>query len=383
MKYLPLIWAALRRKRARTALTFFSIVIAFALFGLLHGVTAAIDSTIEQWSDTRLRIQSRVNITEALPLAHLPRIERVDGVKQSAFYLWFGGYYQDPRNTVSAAAIDPARMFAMYPELRVPPEQLDAMRTTRTGALIGRELAAKYGWQVGDRVPLSSRIWRHDDGSYEWAFDVVGIYSADRPGVPTDELWMNYEYFDEARAAAKGTVSIYFVSIDDASRSAAIAEDIDALFANSSDETQTLNEKDWVRGRIEQIGDIGFFVNAIVGAVLFALLFVTANTMAQSVRERIPELAILKTCGFRNSTLTWLVLAEAISLCVVAAVIGLGLAAAGFPGVIRGLGIGAAPMPWSVVAMGIALAGVVGIASAAAPVFRAGRLQIVDALAGR
>jgi putative ABC transport system permease protein len=383
MKYLPLIWAGLWRKRARTVLTLLCVVVAFALFGLLHGFTAALDGIVDAMSDTRLRIMSRVNITQPLPLAHRARIESVPGVEGVSYYNFFAGYYQEPRNGVQTGAIDVETLDAIYPEIELDPTYVAAMKATRNGALVGEDLAAERGWKIGDRVPLGSTIWSRKDGAQSWEFEIVGDYRSPSGRVPTSELWINYDYFDEARAAANGTVTLYFVKIHDSSRSAEIAEDIDALFANSTAETQTQSEKDWLRAQIAQIGDIGFFVNAIIGAVMFALLFVTGNTMMQSVRERIPELAVLKTYGFSNAAVVGLVLAESLVLCSVAAALGIGIAAVISPPIYRELGAGGLSLPLPVVSMGLGLAAAFAILSASLPAMRAQRLSIVDALAGR
>jgi putative ABC transport system permease protein len=383
MKYLPLVWAGLWRKRARTVLTLLCIVVAFALFGLLHGFTAALDGIVEAMSDTRLRIMSRVNITQPLPLAHRARIETVPGVEGVSYYNFFAGYYQDPRNGVQTGAIDVETLDAIYPEIQLDPAYVAAMKTTRNGALVGEDLAAERGWKIGDRIPLGSSVWQRKDGAESWEFEIVGSYRSPSGKVPTSELWINYDYFDEARAAANGTVTLYFVKIHDPNRSAEIAERIDALFANSTSETQSQSEKDWLRAQIASIGDIGFFVNAIIAAVMFALLFVTGNTMMQSVRERIPELAVLKTYGFSNASVVSLVLAESILLCSVAAVIGIGIAAVISPPIYRELGAGGLNLPLPVVAAGLGLAAAFAIASASLPALRVQRLSIVDALAGR
>jgi len=383
MKYLPLIWAGLWRKRARTVLTLLCVVVAFGLFGMLHGFTAAIDGIVDAMSDTRLRIMSRVSIMEALPLAHRQRIETVRGVEGVSYYNFFAGYYQERTNGVQVGAIDVATLDAIYPEIELDPAYVEAMKRTRNGGLVGEDLAAERGWKIGDRIPLGSAVWRRKDGAESWDFEIVGSYRSPSGKVPTNELWVNYDYFDEARAAGNGTVTLYFVKINESEGAAAISERIDALFANSMFETQTQSEKDWLRGQIGQIGDIAFFVNAIIGAVMFALLFVTGNTMMQSVRERIPELAVLKTYGFSNTAVVSLVLAESLVLCSVAAAIGIGIAAAISPAIYRELGAGGLNLPLPVVSMGLALAAVFAVVSAALPALRAQRLSIVDALAGR
>ena len=210
MKYLPLIWAGLWRKRARTVLTLLCVVVAFALFGLLHGFTAAIDGIIEQMSDTRLRTMSRVNITQPLPLAHRARMQAVPGVEEVSYYNFFAGYYQDRSNGVQVGAIDVASFNVVYPDIQMDPKYVDAMLHTRNGALVGEDLAAERGWKIGDRIPLGSAVWTRKDGAEAWDFEIVGSYRSPSGKVPTNELWINYDYFDEARAAANGTVTLYF-----------------------------------------------------------------------------------------------------------------------------------------------------------------------------
>ena len=383
MKYLPLVWAGLWRKPVRSILTLLSIIVAFVLFGALHGVTAAIDSLITGMSDTRLRIQSKVSLAEPLPMAYLARIESVKGVEGVGYYAWFGGYYQEQRNQISVGAVDVDRLHSMFPELNLKDEYAAAMRTTRNGALIGRDLAATRGWKIGDKLPLKSSIYLRKDGAPEWDFEIVGIYDFGDGKIPTNELWFNYAYFDEARTFGNGTVMMYFAKIANPASSGAISEAIDQQFANSTFETQTLNERDWLRGRIAQIGDMQFFVNAIVAAVLFTLLFLTGNTMMQSVRERIPELAVLKTYGFSNTAIMSLVFGEALLLCVAAAGIGVGIAAALSPMIYRQIGAGGMSFPLSVVGSGIAIAAAVAIMSSLPPARRVQTLNVVDALAGR
>ncbi|HUQ50972.1 MAG TPA: ABC transporter permease [Gammaproteobacteria bacterium] len=383
MKYLPLVWAGLWRKRARTVLTLCCIVVAFGLFGILHGFTAAIDGIIDAMSDTRLRSMSRVNIMEALPLAHAQRMATVPGVQAVSYYNFFAGYYQETRNSVQVGAIDVESFNVVYPDIQLEPQYIEAMKQTRNGALVGEDLAKERGWKVGDRIPLGSAVWRRKDGAESWDFEIVGSYRSPSGRVPTNELWINYAYFDEARADGNGTVTIYFLKIADPNRAAEISEEVDKLFANSMFETQTQSEKDWLRAQIGQIGDIGFFVNAIIAAVMFALLFVTGNTMMQSVRERIPELVVLKTYGFSNLGIVSLVIAESLLLCSVAAALGIGIAAAISPSLYREFGAGGLNLPLSVIGMGLGLAAVFAVVSALLPALRAQRLSIVDALAGR
>jgi putative ABC transport system permease protein len=383
MKYLPLVWAGLWRKRVRAILTMLSIAVAFVLFGALHGVSAGVEGLIGSMSDTRLRIMSRVNINEALPIAHLSRIETVPGVEDVAYYNFFAGYLQEPRNNFGAGAVDIERIIATIPDIDLAPEAIEAMKSTRNGAVIGKDMAAQRGWKVGDVLPLRSGVWTRKDGAAEWPVEIVGIVGSKSGSFPTNELWMNYAYFDEARATRNGTVTMYFATVASANRTAEVAESIDRLFANSMNETQSQNERDWIRAQVNQIGNMAFFINAIIAAVMFTLLFLTGNTMMQSVRERIPELAVLKTYGYSNVVVGSLIFAESLLLCIAAAGVGLGVAAGVAPWLYRQLGVGGMPFPWTVIAAGLGIAVIVAVVSALPPVWRAQRLSVVAALAGR
>jgi len=383
MKFFPLIWTGLWRKRVRTVLTLLSIIVAFSLFGIMQGVTAALDEAISGLTDeTRLMIQSRVNIMEPLPIAHYSRLQGVDGVRDIAYYGYFAGYYQEPTNQINTGAVNIEEFFNLYPEFTVPSEQMEAAKRTRNGAIVGSDLMEEYGWSLGDRIPLGSSIWTNQGGTNIWDIDIVGIYSTDGD-LGADDLYIRYDFFDEARTGGQGTVALYMLRVNDVTQSDAIAQEIDNLFANSANETQTQNEREYARSQISQIGDINFFVNAIAGAVLFTLLFLTGNTMMQSVRERIPELAVLKTYGFSNTAISSLIFAESFLLCLAAALIGLGIAAAVFPSIFDAIGVLKMPLPLSVIAMGCAIAAVLAVVSALPPAIRAQRQNVVDALAGR
>jgi putative ABC transport system permease protein len=385
MKYFTLVWAGIWRRRVRTILTMFSIVAAFMLYGTLHGVTSGIDSAIDEMSATRLRVMNRVNIIDSLPLAYKAQIEALPNVEKVAYYQTMVAYYQDPKDGIAVGAVGIDEMLAVYPEVVLPDDQLEAMRSTRTGAVIGQDMADRWGWKIGDRVPVTSRVFAKTDGSRDWAFDIVGIYDFAEAyeGFNANEMWINFDYFDEERATGKGLVLLYFIGIDDAELAASISESVDGLFTNSSSPTQTMNERDFIRAQLAQIGDVNFLVTAIIGAVFFTLLFLTGNTMMQSVRERIPELAVLKTYGFGDGLLMTLVFAEALLLCVFSAAVGIGVAAVFFPSILSALNVGTLPLPASVFALGLAFAAVLAFVSALPPALRARRLKIVDALAGR
>ncbi len=386
MKYVPLIWAGFWRKRARTVLTMLCIVAAFVLYGTLHGVTAGLDEVIGKMSATRLRVMNRVNAIDSMPLAYKAQIEALPGVNKVAYYQTMVGYYQDPKNGINVGAIGVDDFLDIYPEIVVPAEQREAMRTNRTGAIVGRQLAEKYGWKIGDRVPIKSRVFPKQDGSYDWAFDIVAIYDYTKgfENINSDEMWINWDYFDEERKTRKKSyVLLFFANVDNPAVAAATSQRIDAMFANSPSPTQTMNERDSLRTNLKRLGNINFLVKAIISAVFFTLLFVTGNTMRQSVHERIPELAVLKTYGFSNRLVVLLVLAESLVLCVCSAAVGIGITATFFPRVLSSLGIGSLPLPFSVFAIGLGFAALLALVSALPPAWLAGRLKIVDALAVR
>ena len=382
MKFFPLLWAGLWRKRTRTTLTLLSVVIAFLLYGLLQGVNSWLNNALAETRVNRLYTVSRISYVEPLPMSYLAQIESVPGVETVAYFNWFGGYYQDAKNNITGYPIDVERTFKVFPDWKAPRDQLEKMAHTRNGAIPGAALAKKYGWKVGDRVPLRTTIWTKKDGTSSYDFEIVGIFTA--PTQPTNEqlFLMNYAYFDEARQFGQGNVGWYAFTIRDPTQSAAISKRVDKLFENSPNETKTQNEKQFAQAQIKQIGDIGFMVNAIVGAVMFTLLFLTGNTMMQSVRERIPELAVLKTLGFTDRAVTTLVLAESALLCLFAAFLGLGLAALIFP-IARYIVGGQVLLPAAVFMTGAAAALLLALLSGLPPAWRANRLTVVDALAGR
>ncbi|RKP48328.1 ABC transporter permease [Trinickia fusca] len=379
MKYIPLMWAMLWRKKLRTSLSLLSIVIAFLLFGMLQGINAAFQQTIERSNVNRLIVTNRISLTESLPLADLTQIESIPGVERVSHESWFGPYYQDPKNPLAAFPVEAERAFAVRPEFQVPPEQLKALEKTRTGAIVGKTLADKYGWKVGDRLPLHSTIWvKASDGTSDWDFDIVGIYQDPGNRQREEALYFNYKYFDEARSFGKGTVGWYVVQLKDPRQSAEVAAAIDKRFANSPDETKTQTEKEFQQSFLKQIGDISLIVTYILFAVFFALLFAVGSTVMQGVREQVPQLAVMKTLGFSDTRVLVLVLLQSLLLCVFAAVLGIGIADLLFPALRDTLGV--VEMPPKVIAEGLLMAILLAAATGLVPAWRAKRLVIVEAL---
>jgi putative ABC transport system permease protein len=356
-----------------------SIVIAFLLFGMLQGINAAFKETIERSNVNRLIITNKISLTENLPYSYMSQIESIPGVTIVSHESWFGPYYQDPKNMIAAFPVEPEREFPAHPEIMVPKEQIDALRHTRTGAIVGVGLARKFGWKIGDRIPLHSTIWvKASDGDSDWDFDIVGIYEQPSNRTREDGMFFNYKYFDEARSFSKGTVGWYVVQLKDPSQSAQIAAAIDKLFANSPNETKTQTEKEFQQSFLKQIADINLIVTYILIAVFFALLFAVGSTAMQAVREQVPEFAVLKTLGFSDTRVLVLVLVQALVLCVVAALVGLGIADFLFPLLRDTLGV--VKMPLAVIVEGVAIAAILAAATGVIPAWRAKRLVIVEAL---
>ena len=386
MRYLPLIWATLWRRPPRTLFTMLSIAVAFLLYALLTAVNAAFNTGIEVAGADRLVTTGRYSLTQVLPAGHIQKIQSLPGVALVAGQSWFGGYYQKESNFFPQFPTQIEPYLAMYPEIVLPEDQKQAMLRTRTGAIIAKTLADRYGFSIGDRIPIIAGIWPLADGSNNWEFDLVGIFDTKNPKDRSiyEMMLFHHEYFDEARQFGKGTVGWMVVKTRDPAQNETVIQQIDALFANSPHETRTQTEKTFNQAFIKQMGDIGLIMSSIIGAVFFTLLFLTGNTMMQSVRERIPELAVLKTLGYSDGGVLAQVLAESLALCLLAALSGLALAAVLLPGIAAKLpgfsGLALTPGAFAgAVAIAVLLALVVGLI----PALRAMRLQIVDALAAR
>ncbi len=377
MKFLHLVWRNLMRKKARTTLTVLSIFIAFVLYGALVAVKTAFGVGVELAGLDRLVTIHKISLIQPLPESYGRKILAIDGVSKVAHANWFGGVYQDPKNYFAQFAVDPGYL-EIYPEIRMPPEQREAWLNDRTGALVGRQTAERFDWKVGDRIPLQGTIWRTPDDS-AWEFTIRGIYDADK-GFDTTNFFFHHEYLTET-TGIEGIVGWYTLQIEDPDRSAAIAGEVDQLFANSPAETKTSTEKAFAQGFANQIGNIGQIVQGVLAVVFFTLLLVAGNTMALSVRERLNELGVLKTLGFSDTRVMLLVLAESFLITFVGG--GIGLAVVTW--LTRSFDLGGAMLPtlylpWNAVWIGIALLAFTAFAAGAIPALQAQRLTIVDAL---
>jgi putative ABC transport system permease protein len=376
MKFAPLILANLFRKKLRTTLTIGSFAVALFLFGLLAVVRGAFNQGIDVAGADRLVIVNKVSIIQPLPFSYRDQILRIPGVKDITFDNWFGGVYQDERNFIPQFAIDTQNQRKVFPEFIVPDDQWKTFLEDRQGAIAGANTANRFGWKVGDRIPIKGTIYQ---GS--WEFNLRGIYTGERPSEDLTQFWFHYDYLDERREFGKGQVGWYTVRVANPDDSPRIAKTIDGQFANSPYETKTDTEKAFATSFVKQAGNISLLILAIGGVVFFTLLLVTGNTMAIAVRERVGELAVLKAVGFTDRFVLLLVLGESLLISLVGGSIGISLAKVftlnGDP--TRGL-LPFFYLPPSAVLTGLAVAAGVGILSGILPATSAMRLRVVDAL---
>jgi putative ABC transport system permease protein len=381
MKFLPLIWKNAWRRKLRTTFTLLVIFVSFLLFGLLVTIRTAFTLGVELAGQNRLVVMHKVSIIQLLPESYKGRLATVPGVELVTHNTWFGGIYREPANFFNQIALDPETYLQMYPEVQLPPDQIKAWLADRQGAIVGIDTARRFGWKVGDRIPIQGTIWRPKSGTGDtWEFNLVGIYDAP-PGFDKTSFFFRYDYLDENRTNALGTVGWYVVQIGDPSQSAEMAATLDGLFANSQAETKTTTERGFLDGFAKQIGDIGAIMVAILAVVLFVMLLVVTNTMVYAVRERTSELAVLKTLGFSNAGVATLVLAESVFLATLGGAVGLGtawlLVQSGDP--TNGL-LPTWLLPTRALGVGAALMVGLGLVAGAAPAIAAMRLRIVDAL---
>jgi putative ABC transport system permease protein len=379
MKFLPLLWSSLWRKKIRTIFTLLSVFVAFLLFGLLMTIRGAFSFGVDIAGLGRLVIIHKVSLIMPLPVSYKERLAATEGVSIVSHQSWFGGVYQDPANFFAQMVVEPEPFMKIYPEFKIPEDQVKAWLADRQGAIVGVDLAKRFGWKIGDRIPITGTIWQPKQGQV-WEFNIVGMYEGE-PSVDKTQFFFRYDYLDENRRQGEGLVGWYVVKIADPSQAQQMGAKFDAMFANSSAETKTTTEKGFVEGFAKQVGDIGAIMIAILVAVLFTMLLVAANTMAQSVRERTSEMGVLKTLGFSNVAVLTLVLSESV---LIAALGGsLGLAAAWLIVQQGDPTNGMLPifiLPPRDVAIGAVMVLVLGVIAGAWPAINAMNLKITDAL---
>jgi putative ABC transport system permease protein len=381
MKYVFLVWSNLKRRKLRSLLTILSILVAFLLFGYLGAIRQGFSQGVDLAGQDRLIVRHKVSIIQMLPVAYESRIEQVDGVEAAVHQTWFGGVYQKPTNFFAQMPVVPEEYLDMYPEIRLDESEREAWLKTRSGAIAGRTLANRFGWKVGDRIPIQATVWTRKGGERTWEFDLVGIYDGASKDTDTSQFLFRYDFFDESRQFGQGQVGWYTVRIANPDEAARVAAAIDAEFANSPYETKTEPEGAFLQGFANQIGDIGLIMMSIIAAVFFTMLLVAGNTMAYAVRERTGELAVLKALGFTDRAVLGLVLGESLALTVLGGGLGLGLAvllvASGDP---TGGSLPLFYIPLADLAAGVVLIFLMALIAGILPALQAGRLRIADAL---
>jgi putative ABC transport system permease protein len=376
MKYKSLIIANLFRKKLRTTLTIGSFAVALFLFGLLVVVHGAFNQGVDVAGADRLDVINKTSIIQPLPYSYRDQILRIPGVKAITYDNWFGGVYQDEKNFFPQFAIDPENQRVVFPEFVIPDDQWKAFLEDREGAIAGSGIAKRFGWKVGDRIPIKGAIYPGD-----WEFNLRGIYNGSRDNDDLTQFWFHYKYLDERRQYGKGLVGWYTVKLDTPDDGTRVTKAIDTMFANSPYETKTETEKALATDFAKQFGNIGFLISAVGSVVFFTLLLVTGNTMAIAVRERIGELAVLKAVGFNDRFVLFLVLGESLLIAAIGGAIGLALC--------KLMTLGGDPthgflpffyLPGPMVLVGFAVALAVGVLAGILPATSAMRLRVVDAL---
>jgi len=380
MKYSRLIFANLFRKKARLILTIGSFAVALFLFTFLAVVKNAFSRGTELAGADRLVIINRAGLIQTIPLAYRDKILAIQGVKALTHNNWFGGVYQDEKNFFPQFVIDPENQRQVMTEMKVPDDQWKNFVNDRQGAVVGAGLAKRFGWKIGDRIPLKNALY---GPTKTWEFNLDGIYKNDHPGGDESQFWLQWKYFDEnIPSVIKGSIGWYVLKLDNPDDAVRVAKAIDTEFANSSTETKTETESAFQAGFAKQLGNIEFLILTIGGVVFFTLLLVTGNTMAISVRERTSELAVLKAIGFTDRFVLFFVLAESLVIALIGGLIGLGLAILAIPAVGAALNGLMPPLVLSAVMLliGLGFALLVGAASGLLPGLGAMRLRVVDAL---
>ena len=376
MKYKSLIIANLFRKKLRTTLTIGSFAVALFLFGLLVVVHGAFNQGVDVAGADRLDVINKTSIIQPLPFSYRDQILRIPGVKAITYDNWFGGVYQDEKNFFPQFAIDPENQRVVFPEFVIPDDQWKAFLEDREGAIAGSGIAKRFGWKVGDRIPIKGAIYPGD-----WEFNIRGIYNGSRDNDDLTQFWFHYKYLDERRQYGKGVVGWYTVKLDTPDDGTRVAKTIDTMFANSPYETKTETEKALATDFAKQFGNIGFLISAVGSVVFFTLLLVTGNTMAITVRERIGELAVLKAVGFNDRFVLFLVLGESLLIAAIGGAIGLALC--------KLMTLGGDPthgflpffyLPGPMILLGFGVALAVGVLAGILPATSAMRLRVVDAL---
>jgi len=381
-RWLPLVWSNLTRRKLRFALTFISILLAFLMFGLLDALRTSLDGAVNLAGADRLLLQNKINLTVPNPLSYFEKVRATPGVRAATPMNWFGGMYRDGKQQIQVQAVYPEQFLEVYPDLVLTPAEKTAFKQDRRGIIVGKVLANSFGWKVGQTIPLRSAIWRKLDGTDTWQFTIVGIYDVKGSGMNKASAFFNYDYFNESLQFGKDNAGMIAIRVTDPAQSDKIAARIDAQFANSMSETKTATERAFIKRFLDQMGNIGLILVSVTTAVFFTMLFVTANSVAESVRERTNEIGVLKTLGFGSNSILTLVLLESVSLTLAGGLVGLGIAwlfSKGIADLVKDY-FPTFSLTAGTVTVGLGLMLAFGLVTGLWPALTAMRLKIVDAL---
>ena len=371
------------RRKLRAVLMIVSILVAFMIFGVLAGFYRAFTAGEDRAAADRMITVNKINFTQPMPVAYFNRVGTVEGVRQVTYANWFGGYYQDPKNIVMTFAVEPTTYLDVYRnEFDLPPEQMQAFIRDRTSAIVGEKVASKWGWKVGDRVPIQSNIFTQKSGGHTWDLTIAGIFKGKAEHVDTNLVLFQWAYFDETRTFGKDTIGWLILQTTAPENNDKVAKAIDAMFANSSAETQTDTEKAFSKAFASQFGNIALIVSLVVGAAFVTILMIVGNTMALSIRERTREIGVLKTLGFSGPRILRMVLGESILLALLGGLPGLAVAAM-ITVALRNSLANVAPafaVSPDIALQGIALMILLGVVTGLIPAVNAMRLKIAAAL---
>ncbi|MFZ5609076.1 MAG: ABC transporter permease [Pseudomonadota bacterium] len=381
-----LIWKNAARKKLRLVLTVISIFTAFLIYGILGSFQNSLDAGIDVASGAnRLVTVNKITFIQPLPYAYVGKVKAMEGVAGVTYAVWFGGYYQDPQRLLAVFGVDPESYLAAYPELVLTPEERKAFLTDRRALLVGKKMADRFGWKVGETIPIQSNIWSDADGSQTWDFIVAGIFTANDDKIDTSYLLFHYDYLNERRRFARDTIGWLIVTTTTPAANDAVAKAIDLEFSNAPTQTKTDTEKAFNQSFVKQFGNIGLIVVSVTGAAFFTILLIAGNTMMLSVRERTPEIAVMKTLGFDNGRIFRLVIFEALFVTALGALPALALASL----MLQGLSAAMAGMMPPMFMTGAMFAKAVGVMLLLAlltgfiPAWSAMRINIVTALGRR
>jgi putative ABC transport system permease protein len=380
VKDLGLALAGLGRKKLRTGLLIFAVFIAFLIYAVLAAFSSALTAAAGSSAGNRLTVSNKINFTQSLPIAYVNRVSTVEGVADVSYSMWFGGYYQEPRNFLLAFAVDPESYTRIYKEYVAPPEQIKAFIDNRDSVMVGRALADRFGWKLGQTIPISSNIWQRSDGPAVWPSVVRVIYDGATPQTSTESIFIPYEYLDEGRSFAQDQIGNIHVVTASSDQNDRIINDIDTLFANSRAETRTTTEEAYNAAFIDQQGNIGLIVLGVMGAAFVTILLIVGNAMAGAIRERTGEIAVMKTVGFTSPRIAGIVIGETLLISLIGGLIGLAVSWL-FISVVRSFGafFGAMALTPQVILSAVALMIVLGVLTGAIPAWNAMRVNVITA----